>query len=115
MKKRKHVFGILYGTYKIPLSRINNLKDYYKTIIKKDIIDVDIKLIKNIIEEVDWAIENPNYDFNSILETDYSNKMLYDWFKIYKQNLLFIIDKFNQGQYVITADDIPDDYGIDLL
>lgn len=115
MKKKEHLFGVLYGTYNTPLSKIKTLKDYYKTFTSVDLINLDIDLFKNIIDEVEWALENPDYDFNSILETDYPNDMLYKWFKIYRQHLLFMIDKYNQGQFIITEDDVPDDYEAGLL
>jgi len=110
MKNKERLIEVLYSTYNTPLSKVKSLKDYYKTFIRINTKNLDLKHVEMTIEDLKWALDNPKYDFNSILETDYTNKILYQWFEIYHKHLQFIVKKNKEGQYIITADDIPDDY-----
>ncbi|WP_378181395.1 hypothetical protein [Aquimarina sp. SS2-1] len=109
IERKKNLIGILYQTYNTPLSRINTLRDYYNTFNKVNIQNLDKQRFKNILDELNWAISNPDYDFNTILQTDYSNKELLKWFKIYRKNVVFILENYEKGKYTLTAQDVPRD------
>lgn len=111
-ENNKYLIGILYQTNNTPLSKINTLKDYYNTFNSVNIENLDVKIFHNTLKELDWALSNPNYEFNNILETDYSNETLLKWFKIYRQNVLFILENYEKGNYILTAKDIPIDLDI---
>lgn len=56
-------------------------------------------------EVFEWILANPDYDFNSLFEMRYTNKELYEYFKVYYERILFLIKKYNNKEYTITPED----------
>jgi len=89
------------------IRNIHSLKDMYKNMTA----DCDISNIKidNFLETkrvFEWILEHPEYDYKTLIESDYSNEMLYNYFKIYYEDIIFTLDKYFSGDYLIRLSEI---------
>lgn len=55
---------------------------------------------------LEWALQNPDFDFNSIFQTNYSNKTLFQWLLIEYENIFFVMEKYQKGEFVLTSEDV---------
>lgn len=94
-----------YGEKKI--SQIYTLKDIYKDIIADcDLSNIELdKFIKNK-EVFEWIIEHPEFDYKGLLESHYSNDELFRFFKIYYESIIFKLDKYFRGDFIIKLSEI---------
>lgn len=89
------------------ISQIYTLKDIYKDIIADcDLSNIELdKFIKNK-EVFEWIIEHPEFDYKGLLESHYSNDELFRFFKIYYESIIFKLDKYFRGDFIIKLSEI---------
>ncbi|WP_128330260.1 hypothetical protein [Apibacter sp. HY039] len=104
MDKKTLLYTIHEAIYYANVKSIKTHKDYTS----KDISKYTIKSFKKEISIFEWILAHPEYDFNSLFPTRYTNKELYVYFKIYHKDLLFMLNKFKKREYIITISDIPE-------
>lgn len=85
--------------------KINSVKNFYTDITKVDISNMNMEIVNENKKVLEWILENPDYDFNSLFETHYTNQELFSYFKIYYQNLIYIINRYNKKDFIIKPDD----------
>ncbi len=107
---KEHLFEILYQTFHLPLSKIKTLKDYYAHFNYIDISKLKMDILIEKKAELEWAAKNPDFDFNSILKTDYTNEMLYNWLMIQYENTFFVLEKYQKEKFILTSDDVVKSY-----
>ena len=93
-----------------------NIRDYkeVKDFYKDAISDVDISGLKiNIISEekevLEWILDHPEFDFNSLFDNyylehesySYKNEELLQYFKVYYETLIFKLNKYNKKEFLI--------------
>ncbi len=106
--ENKLILEAIHGAvWRKKISQIYTLKDIYKDMIADcDLSNIELdKFIKNK-EVFEWIIEHPEYDYKGLLESHYSNEELFRFFKIYYENLIFILNKYFSGDYVIRISEI---------
>jgi hypothetical protein len=54
----------------------------------------------------EWILDNPSYNFNGLFNTHYSNTELYNYFEVYYQDLVFILDNYNKKNFLIKPSSI---------
>lgn len=70
---------------KIPLYKLNYVDDIEEIILDKEFlnqfcVEYDKEERKNIFEQLDWAVNNPAYDFGSLVTvSQFSNKEIYNY------------------------------------
>lgn len=107
--EKERLFGALYEVHRIPIRDIITLKDYYPRLTSVDITNLDLEKLEASKIELEWAFDNPDYDFKALLgDTSYTNQELLGFLKIYYQNVLFISKKHSEGQFILTVDDVPE-------
>ena len=99
--------SVLFYTHRLPISRIRSLHDYYENISYKNIKNLNIEDVQKTMEALSWAINNPYFDFNSILPTPYPNSLLIQWFKVHLEDLRFTLKMYEKGKHTITLGDLP--------
>ena len=100
------LFEALYRTFRIPLSRIHTLKDFYSIYDYIDISNLKVDDIEVTKEIIGHALDLKELDLNSILETDYSNEELIRWLNIFHKHLEFMIICYKKGLKKICASDV---------
>ena len=101
-------------TYKINASMfrknindIYSLKDIYKDMTAdSDISNIKVEVLLESKEVFEWILKHPEYDYSQFTEYDYSNEILYNYFKIYYEDILFKLDKYLKGDTVIRLSEI---------
>lgn len=104
--EKEHLFAALYRTYHVPIREIKNLKDYCSQFRSIDSSKLKIDIAFKTKEELEWALAHPEFDFTSLLPTEYTNSELYDFLKIYYEYILFSIEKYKKGEFVWTYKDL---------
>ena len=76
---------------------------------------MNIGILNKALIELKEVLEDLEFDYKSYLgNTPYTNAELREWIQLYYKNLIFMKRKYELGQFIITADDIPDDYETDI-
>jgi len=95
------------AVWRRPIKDIFTLKDMYKNVTEDiDISQIDIDYHLNAKKSFEWIIENPNYDYKELLESPYSNEELFRFFKIYYEDIIYTLNKYFSGDYVIRLSEI---------
>jgi hypothetical protein len=88
---------------------IKEVKDFYKDYNYCDISSNDNNNLNNQIEVFEWILENPDYDFNSLFDgyfaQFYTNDELFNYFKVYHENILYKIKRYNEKKFIIKYSD----------
>lgn len=95
------------------IRKYKEVKDFYKEIDSVDISNVKLDIVNEQKEVFEWVLANPNYDFNALFDNYYlehekygfTNEEFYDYFKIYYNDLLFILDKHSKKEFIIKIED----------
>jgi len=82
---------------------IFNLKDLNKN--ESDISNLKLDITLKIKKTLEWVLENPEYDYKGLLESPYSNEELFRFFKIYYEDVIFKLNKYFSGDYIIKPSD----------
>ena len=53
----------------------------FKDIISKDISKTNIDNLLETKKVFEWILKHPEYDYKRFIESDYSNEILYNYFK----------------------------------
>ena len=85
MEKKKLSDAIHSATFNENIKSIKSIKDIYSEIKYADISNLKISVVEEEIEVFKWILENPDYDFNSLLESRYTKQELFEYFKIFYQ------------------------------
>lgn len=70
---------------KIPLYKLNYVSDIDEIKLDQNFLsqfcnEYEIEERKSIFEQLDWAVNNPDYDFNSLVTSDrFTNKEIYSF------------------------------------
>ncbi|MFN4362477.1 hypothetical protein [Chryseobacterium hispalense] len=56
-------------------------------------------------EIFEWIIQHPEYDYKGLLESHYSNEELFRFFKIYYEDILYVLDRYFKEDYIIKYSD----------
>jgi hypothetical protein len=82
---------------------IFNLKDLNKN--ESDISSLKLDITLKIKKTLEWVLENPEFDYKTLLDSSYSNEELLRFFKIYYEDVLFKLDRYFNGHYIIKPSD----------
>ena len=70
---------------KIPLYKLNYVSDLNEinldqTFLNQFRAEYEVEERRNIFEQLEWAVKNPNYDFKSLVTNDkFTNKEIYSY------------------------------------
>jgi hypothetical protein len=87
------------------ISQIYEHKDMYKHISSKDVSSMNIDGVLKKKEIFEWIIQHPEYDYKGLLESHYSNEELFRFFKIYYEDILYVLDRYFKEDYIIKYSD----------
>jgi|GEM_PF-1405424 len=105
--EEKRLSNTIHGTvFNKNILKIQSVKDFYTDITKVDISNMNMEIVNENKTVFEWILENPDYDFNSLFETHHTNEELLRYFKIYYQNLVYIIDRYHKKDFIIKPDDL---------
>ncbi len=90
------------------VSQIYTHKDLYKHINFRDISNINIDGVLKRKEIFEWIIQHPEYDYKSLLDSKNSNEDLFRFFKIYYQDILYILDRHFKEYCIIKYSDFDD-------
>ena len=111
MEKQKLNEAIHKAVFGKNIKNIREIGDFYKDINLKDISNLNHNVVNEQKEVFEWIFENPNYDFNGLFDNHYlerygfTNEEFLRYFKVYYDDLLFIIDKYNKKEFLIKSED----------
>ena len=105
MEENKILDAIHGATLNYSVRKIKELKDFYSDVTYVSLKNLNLVKVKETKEVMEWILQHPNYDFNSLLPTIYSNEELYEYLKVYYENILFEIDCYNRGKFIIKPSD----------
>lgn len=89
------------------ISQIYTHKDMYKLVTGDiDLTNLKIDIVLRNKEVFEWIIEHPEYDYKSLLESHYSNEELFRFFKIYYEDIIYTLNKYFSGDYLIRLSEI---------
>lgn len=87
------------------ISQIYTLKDIYKHINYRDISSINIDGVLKKKEIFEWIIQHPEYNYRGLLESHYSNEELFRFFKIYYEDILYVLDRYFKEDFIIKYSD----------
>ncbi|WDF47807.1 hypothetical protein PQ459_04845 [Chryseobacterium sp. KACC 21268] len=88
------------------ISSIHSLKDIYKNLSGEyDLKNIDIDILLETKKVFEWILEHPEYNYTQFSDYEYSNEILYNYFKIYYQDILYRLDKYFKEDYIIKYSD----------
>jgi hypothetical protein len=90
---------------------IKKVKDFYKDATADiDISGLRINVVNEQIEVFKWILEHPDYDFISLFEgyfaQFYTNEELFSYFKVYYEDINFILKRYNEKKFIIKYSDL---------
>lgn len=89
------------------IKNIYTLKDMFKNVSEDiDISNIDIDYHLNAKQVFEWIIAHPEYNYKGLLESNYNNEELLRFFKIYYEYIIFRLEKYLNGDYLITLSEI---------
>ncbi|KFF28052.1 hypothetical protein [Chryseobacterium vrystaatense] len=95
------------AVWRRPIKHIFTPKDMYEHVIEDiDISEMNIDYHLNAKQIFEWIMQNPEYDYKGLLESQYSNEELFRFFKIYYEYIIFRLDKYFNGDYLIRLSEI---------
>ncbi len=89
---------------------IKKVKDFYKDATADiDISGLRINVINEQIVVFKWILEHPDYDFNSLFDgyfaQFYSNEELFNYFKVYFEDINFLLKRYKEKKFIIKLSD----------
>lgn len=107
MEKNKFSLMVITSTFNRDIRGIEKMRDLYPD----DINEVDISnlIVNRVIEHkenLEWAISNPEYDFNSIYKTDFTNSELLNFFKIYYEYVILTLESYEKKEFIIKLNEL---------
>lgn len=91
------------------ISQIYEHKDMYKHISSKDVSSMNIDGVLKKKEIFEWIIKHPEYNYKGLLESHYSNEELFRFFKIYHEDILYMLDRYFKEDYIIKYSDFDEE------
>lgn len=89
------------------VSQIFTLKDIYKNVQEDvDLTNLQIDVVLRNKEVFEWILQHPEFDYKGLLESHYSNEELFRFFKIYYESIIFKLDKYFRGDFIIKLSEI---------
>lgn len=89
------------------VSQIYTHKDMYKFVTGDiDLSNLKIDIVLKNKEIFEWIIKHPEYDYKGLLESPNTNEDLFRFFTIYYEDILFKLNKYLSGDYLIKLSEI---------
>lgn len=89
------------------VSQIYTHKDMYKFVTGDiDLSNLNIDIVLKNKEIFEWIVKHPEYDYKGLLESPNTNEDLFRFFTIYYEDLIFILNKYLSGDYIIRLSEI---------
>lgn len=102
MEQKRIINAIHAAVLNRNIKNIKSIGDFYKDASGDiDISNLRLDVVNEHKEVFEWILDNPNYNFNGLFDTQFSNNELYNYFTIYYQDLLFKLDKFSKKEFFI--------------
>lgn len=96
--------GILYFR---KVKQIYTHKDMYKFITADvDLSNLKIDIVLRNKKIIEWVMQHPEYDYKRLLESPYNNDELFRFFTIYYEDIIFKLNKYFSGDYLIRLSEI---------
>jgi hypothetical protein len=105
MKKEK-ISDLLHEiTYRKKITSYKKISDFYIDKEECNISNINLNDIDNQKEIISWLLNNPDYDFKSVNYTEFNNSEIFNYLKVYYDDLLFILDKYKKKEFIIRYED----------
>jgi len=91
------------------ISNIHSHRDMYKDINYRDISKTDIDNLLESKKVFEWILEHPEYNYTQFSDYDYPNDILYNYFKIYYEYIIYTLDRYFKEDYIIKYSDFIDE------
>ncbi|MFN4362476.1 hypothetical protein [Chryseobacterium hispalense] len=109
MEQKLILDAIHAAVWRRPVKHIHTLKDMYKGIQEDiDLTNLKIDFVLNDKKIFEWIIEHPEYDYKGLLESPYSNEELFRFFKIHYEYIIYTLNKYLSGDYLIRLSEIEE-------
>lgn len=87
--------------------QIYTQKDMYKNAKENiDLTNLKIDVVLRQKKVLEWVAQHPEYDYKTLLKSQYENEELNRFFKIYQLHNIFILEKYLKGDYIIRLSEI---------
>jgi len=106
MEEKRLINAIHGAIFRKDVKNIKSVKDFYQDATGDiNISNIKLDVVNEHKEVLEWILEHPEYDFNSLYETHYTNQELNRYFKVYYDKLIYMINRHNNKNYIIKPTD----------